>query len=827
MGFKRLERFVSSGIFTGKSRVAVFGFLAFLLLCLYAFPAAAAISPAELQKAMQDFDTLKVDQHKGMWREPWEHLAKRFADMVAQGGALAPEALFYQARSMDELSARSKRRDDMQEAARLYNQLFDKFPDHALADNAGYNKALILAGRLGEPEAAADALEVVLSRHPGGDMHASAELLYSKLGRDPRLVKPKSSVAPPTPEPKKEDVPAAVAIESVNDTARQKALYQEASKHWRELIKGNSKESARRDVWETLEDDFKSARAIAPNGPLAASAAYQAARCRSELAARSFNADDWREAVALFHEVESGYPESTLADDALLHAATLRMEKLDDKAGALADVSLILQKYTRGDMRPEAAKLAKQLAHEVGAEMPAKAAGKTAERADVRQQPAPQQSVAEDTEAGISGPVSEDFEKASREEAARAAARTAESSGSGETGNGAVQSKTGSGILRRILWSGSESNATLTLELAGRSKYGRKTLAASGGKAATLRMTLFGAALDESVSKSLNLKGLPLGAVTSSVSGQNVQVDIAMPSAKSYRVTVLYNPYRLVIESSSQDMLPGGFTMKGQPIAGTAPPVAAATARVPVKKPSDDILDQLGLSINTVVVDAGHGGKDPGAIGNGIRESEYTLALAKALAQRLKQNGIDVLYTRKTDKYIALEDRTGFANDSRADVFVSIHVNASTNKKLSGIETYFLDVARSDAAAVVAARENAVKVNNTSDLQFILSDLTRNSKKAESEAIAGMVQSGMLHSLRKTGYSVYDNGVRSAPFYVLMGARMPAFLVEVGYLSNATDATRMKEDKYLNSLADGIASGILAYRDKLRASANGAGRRGK
>jgi len=250
--------------------------------------------------------------------------------------------------------------------------------------------------------------------------------------------------------------------------------------------------------------------------------------------------------------------------------------------------------------------------------------------------------------------------------------------------------------------------------------------------------------------------------------------------------------------------------------ATTTPATGAQGAPPSVNRaPGGSIAEQLGLGINTVVIDAGHGGKDPGAHGGGIKESKYTLNLAKMVGQRLQKQGIKVLYTRDSDKYIALEDRTSLANNRKADIFISIHVNSSNNKTHNGLETYYLDVARSDAAAVVAARENAVGVNQTNDLQFILSDLTRNTKRDESLELARTVQRYTLQHLSMGGFKVNDNGVRSAPFYVLMGARMPAFLVEVGYLSNSNDLVLLKNSKYMERLADGISAGIMAYKKKL------------
>ncbi len=161
------------------------------------------------------------------------------------------------------------------------------------------------------------------------------------------------------------------------------------------------------------------------------------------------------------------------------------------------------------------------------------------------------------------------------------------------------------------------------------------------------------------------------------------------------------------------------------------------------------------------------------------------------------------------------KQRAVLANNKKADLFISLHVNSSTDKKTNGLETYFLDLARTSSAATVAARENAVSVKNISDLQFILTDLMLTSKLQESKDLAATLHKGMYARLKQAGFTMNDNGVRSAPFYVLMGARMPAVLVEAGYCSHAEDARRLKSSKYLERLADGLAQGVVAYKAKL------------
>ena len=214
---------------------------------------------------------------------------------------------------------------------------------------------------------------------------------------------------------------------------------------------------------------------------------------------------------------------------------------------------------------------------------------------------------------------------------------------------------------------------------------------------------------------------------------------------------------------------------------------------------SSSITKQLALGVRKIVIDPGHGGKDPGAPGyiKNIWEKDITLILAKKLAAKLRNKlNCEVVLTRATDTYISLEERTAIANTEKADLFISLHCNASKNKQLRGFETYFLNLATDDQAIAVAARENATSRKNISDLESILNDLMQNAKIKESSRLALMVQNSMV-SYMKTKYSQIINlGVKQAPFYVLIGARMPAILIETSFISNKTECKRMVTDKY-------------------------------
>jgi N-acetylmuramoyl-L-alanine amidase len=230
---------------------------------------------------------------------------------------------------------------------------------------------------------------------------------------------------------------------------------------------------------------------------------------------------------------------------------------------------------------------------------------------------------------------------------------------------------------------------------------------------------------------------------------------------------------------------------------------------------SDDvpsIAAQLSLKVSRIVVDAGHGGKDPGAKGpGGIQEKDLTLAIAKALARRLRLEGFDVYLTRDSDVFLTLEERTAFANKKRADLFVSIHINASGDTGAQGIETYFLNLTTDSSAIEVAARENATTSKSISDLQLIINDLMLNSKINESSRFANCVQKSLISSVLTNGYQGRDFGVKQAPFYVLLGAQMPSILCELGFITNNGDSSLLQSDAHQSTLIDGIAKGVNRY----------------
>lgn len=264
-------------------------------------------------------------------------------------------------------------------------------------------------------------------------------------------------------------------------------------------------------------------------------------------------------------------------------------------------------------------------------------------------------------------------------------------------------------------------------------------------------------------------------------------------------------------------------------------PSAAAPVRAPTPAPGL-------LAIRKVVVDAGHGGEDHGAVGpQGMREADVNLAIARRLGRTLEQRlGVEVVYTRTEDSFVSLSDRTRFANAHQADLFISVHANAHTKRRVHGIETYYLNTTSDRYALRLARRENAASKAGApedhvdahvepkvgmdpadhgelppgtlgQDLRLVLADLAMRSATADSRKLAGLVQQAMVDGARSHHDDVKDLGVKHALFFVLLGARMPAVLVETGFMSHHVESARLASPTYRAAIADAIAAGVERF----------------
>jgi N-acetylmuramoyl-L-alanine amidase len=324
-----------------------------------------------------------------------------------------------------------------------------------------------------------------------------------------------------------------------------------------------------------------------------------------------------------------------------------------------------------------------------------------------------------------------------------------------------------------------------------------------------------------------------------------------LEAVEAYSVFTLYNPFRLVVDfrrsasaarPTTSSALPAQSLPGPRAFATDARLASAETKTVPAAKdplpliplPAQpelitptlpaanangqfSIARQLGLGISRIVLDAGHGGQDPGARANGLNEAELVLDVTLRLRELLeKQPGIEVTLTRDSNVFIPLEERTAIANRTGADLFLSIHANASRNTRAHGIETYFLNFAPSKEAEAIAARENAGSSKTMSNLPDIVKAIALNNKIDESRDFATMVQASMNEVLRKVDRNARNLGVKQAPFMVLIGATMPSVLTEVSFLTNRNDATLLRSQAYRQQIAEALFAGIMKYGSSLK-----------
>ena len=360
--------------------------------------------------------------------------------------------------------------------------------------------------------------------------------------------------------------------------------------------------------------------------------------------------------------------------------------------------------------------------------------------------------------------------------------------------------------------------------------------------------------------------------------GGVTRVVVDTQGVSRHSLFTLYNPYRLVLDMYRDPALltkkPAGAaeatrsasnsTTRPRPIApppsaptspaptvglpatAAAAPPASATRDVDAALPSApagpnvttvpaapesnssgsySLARQLGLGVSRIVIDPGHGGHDPGSLGDGIREAELVLDVALRLEKLLKQEAsVDVVMIRRTDEFIELEERTRIANRQNADLFLSIHANSSRRKTAQGIETFVLNFANTSEAEEVAARENAIAKGSMRQLPDIVKAITLNNKLDESRDLAEIVQSNLVTRLRKTEGELPDRGIKQAPLVVLIGASMPSVLAEIGFVSTPEEGNRLKTSKYRQDIAEALRDAVLRYQRSLKGATTTAAR---
>jgi N-acetylmuramoyl-L-alanine amidase len=290
-----------------------------------------------------------------------------------------------------------------------------------------------------------------------------------------------------------------------------------------------------------------------------------------------------------------------------------------------------------------------------------------------------------------------------------------------------------------------------------------------------------------------------------------ITITLDMRLLSKYKILALKKPYRLVLDLYPAPVRPQKVKI---PIAKpNPPPVIVQPKRQPPKgKPGEPLL---------IVLDPGHGGKDPGALGRrGTREKDIVLKIAKQVKEMIKERlGAKVLLTREKDVFVKLEDRAEFANSKKADLFVSIHVNSHRSRNVKGLEVYHFGEASDPRSLEVAARENGTPLEeNGPAWQFILADKLNDKKIEDSRELAWTTRTSLVTYLKKH-YKVKDHGVKTAPFFVLRMTTMPSILAEIAFVSNPTEENLLRSKTYQKRVSEGIFKGINAYVQPLQTAA--------
>ena len=300
--------------------------------------------------------------------------------------------------------------------------------------------------------------------------------------------------------------------------------------------------------------------------------------------------------------------------------------------------------------------------------------------------------------------------------------------------------------------------------------------------------------------------------------GNKARLVLDLRRSVSFDAFWLSNPTRLVIDIRSAGVPRAERTLlalSSSPATPDAPRAASTTA-----DGKHSLTRALGLKLDRILIDAGHGGHDTGSIGpRGLREKDVVLdvsnRLGKLLAQRM---GAEVIYTRQKDEFIPLEERSEIANKRGADLMISIHCNAAPTSKVRGIETYYLSFTSDPWELSVASLENAAAESSINELQDLVAKIALDDKIEESREFATKVQSRLHRGVVKHSSSIRDRGIRKAPFVVLIGAKMPAVLVEIGFISNRTDEGLMRKPSFRQEIAEHLYEGISEYASSLGAT---------
>ncbi len=563
-----------------------------------------------------------------------------------------------------------------------------------------------------------------------------------------------------------------------------KKRYDQAKFYFNQL-QANKSISASRENWLKGTRNFRRIYLSNPKSELAPACLFMLGRIYAQMYDRFALGIDLDESISYYKDTARLFSQHRLADDAYLALGMIFLTKKKDPQGAAVFFTKIVTDFPNGDMHPEAAKMLKVLSKDHAIPLP-KIMVTSAQFNNLKY------------------------------------------------------------VLPVKYWS-SNNYTRVVIMASAPVAYKDVLLEAKDGKPRRLYLDFKQSYIEPQYRAPVPIEdGLLKRIRTGQFTTDTVRVVLDIESIGSYKIFSLPDPFRVVIDVRGEpeekaggdvgnDLKPAKKSevkeheqlkldekssivilkeQKKVAVNSNKPRPRTLPSPEPISK-EFSLAQQLGLGVRKIVLDPGHGGKDPGAIANGIKEKDIVLNIAKKLAPILEKDlGCEVILTRTGDTFISLEERTAIANTQGADLFISLHINAHPAPKVRGLETYYLNFSTNAEAMRVAARENATSTHQMSELQDILSDIMQNSKINESSRLAHQVHQSILTRAKpknKEYASIKNLGVKQAPFYVLIGAQMPAVLLEIAFISNEEDAKNLTNPHFVTMIAQEISDGIKAY----------------
>ncbi|WP_163867201.1 N-acetylmuramoyl-L-alanine amidase [Myxococcus eversor] len=546
------------------------------------------------------------------------------------------------------------------------------------------------------------------------------------------------------------------------------AAYQGARRAYYAL-KDDASRRKLRHHWLNVVHKFEAVAKSHPKSERAPDALFTAGELLQELSRISFVEEDLKSAIADYDKLSRDYPKHKLADDAALALARIHVHRMDRPEDARRVLTDMLASNSKGDQAKEMKALLATLPTPKGAPAapaPSRAKPTTPVKAPMQEEKTTVVAKVEPSSERPASALVGAIEKLAREP---------------------------SPIIPRL-----DPSAPVSGESSGE-----------------------GSGLDEALAAALAAKERDAKAPSmSKVEVASSKVSTPRPPERRPEPEPVHVAQQVVTEKPKVVEAPKSVEVAMSTVSEPPKPITrpvddeVAQARLKAvakqsRRAELTLAEQLGLKVRRVVIDPGHGGHDAGAIGKeGTREKDVALSISLKLADELRERGLEVVLTREDDRFIRLEDRAKFANTERGDLFISVHCNAAASRKLRGIETYTLNTSADRYSIRLAARENASSEKGISDLQFILADLATKANTEESSRLANQVQRSLVTSLANKYSDIKGLGHKEALFYVLLGVKMPAILVETAFLSNLDEEKRLATSAYQTDVAKAIAQGV-------------------